>query len=73
MLYEVITGTFFSVLLAHFIYHNDRLTLNKVVGCLIGFAGVMVVNFRPDLLDFNFTLLGEGFVVIAAFISYNFV
>jgi len=62
------TGTFFSVLLAHFIYHNDRLTLNKVVGCLIGFAGVMVVNFRPDLLDFNFTLLGEGFVVIAAFI-----
>ena len=62
------TGTFFSVLLAHFIYHNDRLTINKVVGCLIGFAGVMVVNFNRDLLDFNFTLLGEGFVVIAAFI-----
>ena len=62
------TGTFFSVLMAHFIYRNDRLTLNKVVGCLIGFAGVMVVNFSHDLLDFNFTLLGEGFVVIAAFI-----
>ena len=62
------TGTFFSVLLAHFIYHNDRLSINKVVGCLIGFAGVMVVNFNKDLLDFNFTLLGEGFVVIAAFI-----
>ena len=62
------TGTFFSVLMAHFIYRNDRLTLNKVAGCLIGFAGVMVVNFSHDLLDFNFTLLGEGFVVIAAFI-----
>ena len=62
------TGTFFSVLLAHFIYRNDRLNLNKVAGCLIGFAGVMAVNFSPDLLDFNFTLLGEGFVVIAAFI-----
>ena len=62
------TGTFFSVLLAHFIYHNDRLSLNKVLGCLIGFAGVMVVNFNRDLLDFHFTLLGEGFVVIAAFI-----
>ena len=62
------TGTFFSVLLAHFIYHNDRLSLNKVLGCLIGFAGVMVVNFNKDLLDFHFTLLGEGFVVIAAFI-----
>ncbi len=62
------TGTFFSVLMAHFIYHNDRLSRNKVLGCLIGFAGVMVVNFNRELLDFHFTLLGEGFVVIAAFV-----
>jgi drug/metabolite transporter (DMT)-like permease len=62
------TTTFFSVLLAHFIYHNDRLNARRVAGCLIGFAGVMVVNFKPELMDFNFTLLGEGFVVIAAFI-----
>lgn len=62
------TGTFFSVLLAHFIYRNDRLSLNKVIGCLVGFAGVMVVNFSKDLLDFDFSLLGDGFVVIAAFI-----
>ena len=61
------TGTFFSVLLAHFIYHNDRLSLNKVLGCLVGFLGVMVINFNRDLLDFDFTLFGEGFVVIAAF------
>jgi len=62
------TGTFFSVLLAHFIYHNDRLSINKVLGCLVGFAGVMLVNFNPALLDFHFTLIGEGFVVIAAFV-----
>lgn len=30
------TGTFFSVLMAHFIYQNDRLSRNKVLGCLIG-------------------------------------
>jgi drug/metabolite transporter (DMT)-like permease len=63
------TGTFFSVLLAHFIYRNERLSFNKALGCLIGFAGVMVVNFNQDLLDFSFSLLGEGFVVIAAFIQ----
>ena len=62
------TGTFFSVLLAHFIYHNDRLSFNKAIGCLIGFVGVMVVNFSRGSLDFHFTLLGEGFIVIAAFI-----
>ncbi|MCB5308942.1 DMT family transporter [Yersinia massiliensis] len=62
------TGTFFSVLLAHYIYQNDRLTFNKVIGCILGFAGVMVVNFGSDLMDFNFSLMGEGFVVLAAFI-----
>lgn len=62
------TGTFFSVLLAHFIYKNDRLSFNKMLGCVVGFAGVMVVNFSEGLLSFDFTLLGEGFVVIAAFV-----
>ncbi|MFC5519716.1 DMT family transporter [Polaromonas jejuensis] len=62
------TGTFFSVLLAHFIYKNDRLSFNKALGCVVGFVGVMVVNFSEGLLSFDFTLLGEGFVVIAAFV-----
>lgn len=62
------TGTFFSVLLAHFIYQNDRLSWSKLTGCTVGFVGVMVVNFNKDLLDFHFTLMGEGFVVLAAFI-----
>ncbi|TQI79403.1 drug/metabolite transporter (DMT)-like permease [Serratia fonticola] len=62
------TGTFFSVLLAHFIYNNDRLSMNKMIGCVLGFAGVMVVNVNSQLMDFSFTWLGDGFVVIAAFI-----
>ncbi len=62
------TGTFFSVLLAHFIYHNDRLSYNKALGCIVGFLGVMVVNFGAGLLTFDFSLLGEGFIVISAFV-----
>lgn len=62
------TGTFFSVLLAHWIYHNDRLSHGKLFGCVVGFAGVMVVNLGKGSLDLDFTLLGEGFVVIAAFV-----
>lgn len=61
------TGTFFSVLLAHCIYKNDRLSFNKALGCTVGFIGVMVVNFSDSLLSFDFTLQGEGFIVIAAF------
>jgi len=61
------TGTFFSVLLAHFIYQNDKLSYNKTLGCVLGFAGVMVVNFNSGM-DFRFTLAGDGSVVLAAFI-----
>ena len=66
---SVLNGTvsFFGVLLAHFIYHNDRLTWAKSLGCLIGFAGVLVVNFNHDLLDFSFTLIGEGSMILSAF------
>lgn len=62
------TGTFFSVLLAHYLYKNDRLSFNKALGCAAGFAGVMVVNFGDGLLSFDFALLGEGFIVMAAFV-----
>lgn len=60
------TGAFFSVIFAHFIYKNDRLNGSKIVGCLVGFIGVMIVNFSHDLMHFNFNLYGDGFVVIAA-------
>lgn len=62
------TGTFFSVIMAHFIYINDKLTLNKILGCLLGFSGVILINFSPDLLKFTFLIKGEGFVMFSAFI-----
>nr|WP_301290357.1 DMT family transporter [Paenibacillus sp. 1781tsa1] len=62
------TTTFFSVVLAHFIYKNDKLSRNKIVGCLLGFVGVIIVNFHTDLLTFSFSFTGEGFIIIAALV-----
>lgn len=62
------TGTFFSVILAHYIYSNDKLNIQKVSGCIIGFLGVMIVNFSPELIKFSFTPLGDGFIIMAALI-----
>jgi len=62
------TTTFFSVLLAHFIYHNDKLSTRKGLGCLLGFAGVLTVNAGAGPLDAPPSLQGEGFIVIAAFV-----
>lgn len=60
-------GTFFSVFLAHYIYMNDKLSIQKITGCIVGFIGVMIVNFSTDLLNFSFNFKGEGFVIIASF------
>lgn len=63
------TGTFFSIVLAHFIYTNDKLTSNKIIGCIIGFAGVMIVNFNASLLNFSFSIKGDGFIMFSAFVA----
>lgn len=63
------TGVFFSVVVAHFIYADDRLNVRKALGCIVGFLGVVVVNLGGGgALTFDLTLLGEGFVIIAAFV-----
>lgn len=63
------TGVFFSVVIAHFLYADDRLSGRKALGCVVGFLGVVVVNLGGNgHLDFDFSLLGEGFVIIAAFV-----
>lgn len=59
-------GNFFAVLLAHFMFKNDRLNVQKAIGCILGFAGVVVCNFENGL-DMTFSLTGEGFILIAAF------
>ncbi len=61
------TAPFFSVLLAHFIYRDDRLSRGKSLGCALGFASVLAVNFNQELLGFSFRLVGEGSVILSAF------
>ena len=61
------TGTFVSIILAHFIYKNDKLNFNKVVGCLSGFLGIIVVNLNGESLGAGaVTFRGEGFIMLAA-------
>lgn len=63
------TGTFVSIILAHFIYKNDRLNFNKITGCIIGFLGVIIINLSGESLGGgSVTFRGEGFIMIAAII-----
>lgn len=62
-------STFFAVTLAHFIYRNDKLNRFKVIGCIAGFAGVVVVNLGVGGMEASFSFQGEGFIILAALSS----
>ena len=46
------------------------MTGRKVAGCVLGFAGVVVINLMGNSLDMGFKLTGEGFILIAQ-LSYG--
>lgn len=56
---------FFPIIIAPFFFKKDRLTIQKIAGCVIGLIGIVVINFNGDSLA-GFRLTGEGFVLIAA-------
>lgn len=57
------TQTFFALLLAHALLENDRLTRRKTLGCVLGFAGVLVLGLGG--LD-GFRLHGDGLILLSA-------
>ena len=59
------TGTLFTVILAHFFYREDKLTNQKIIGLILGFIGVVLVNLNGGLGG-GFSLMGEGFLLIAS-------
>lgn len=61
-------GVFLLVLLACLFYKSDRLTLRKVLGCGIGFLGVLVLNIGGGDAG-AFSLLGDGMIVLNALCS----
>lgn len=60
-------GNFFAVILAHFCFVSDRLNFTKVTGCALGFAGVVLCCLGGGSIDMSFKLMGDGFILIAAF------
>ncbi|MBE7035293.1 MAG: DMT family transporter [Ruminococcaceae bacterium] len=63
------SNTFFSILIACLIYRQEKLTVKKILACILGFAGIILVNLNGLDLTFNFT--GDCFVLFAA-VAYAF-
>ncbi len=62
------SSAFFIVLLAAFVFKTEKITAKKVLACLLGFLGIILVNLNG--LDFNMGM-GDLFVIIST-LSYAF-
>ncbi|SHI15970.1 DMT family transporter [Sporanaerobacter acetigenes] len=60
------TSTFFAVILAHFFYEEDKLDIRKIIGVVLGFIGVSIVNMSGNGIHGGFTFTGDGFVIISS-------
>ena len=62
-------ATFFVVIFAHLLFPDDRMTMQKIIGCCIGFAGVFLITFEGGGLGGGFALTGEGFIMLSTLSS----
>ena len=63
-------GNFIAILMACLLVKNEKMTGRKLAGCILGFAGVVIINMAGGSMDMGFRLTGEGFVLIAQ-LSYG--
>lgn len=63
---SVIEGmsVFVCILISSLIFRLEKLTWLKITGCVLGTAGIIVINLDSSLLS-GFNLTGDGFILIS--------
>lgn len=64
------SNAFVSIVAAHYMIRSERMTWKKGVGCMLGLAGVILVNLEPGGFAGGFHFLGEGMVLLCT-IAYG--
>lgn len=62
----VSSNVFFAILISAALLRQEKMTARKLVGCIVGFAGVVLINTRGGGLDLSMQWNGEGFVLLSA-------
>ena len=63
------SSAFFCVLIASLIFKQEKLTVKKIFACILGLAGIIIINIQGLELTMNF--LGDGFVIFST-VAYAF-
>ena len=64
-------NVFIAILVSSLIFHYEELGKEKIIGCMIGFAGVVLINLNGSGMEGGMSLFGEGFILLST-VSYAF-
>ena len=64
-------STFVAIFVAGFLFHQEKVTARKMLGCLVGFAGVVLVNVAGNGMDLHFTVNVDGAILLST-VAYAF-
>ena len=60
-------GSFLLILLSCAFFSDDQMSWKKALGCILGFAGILIMNAAPgEMLFANVSLLGDGMTLLNA-------
>lgn len=62
-------NVFVAIIVSGFIFHQENVTAKKMLGCLVGFAGVVLINMNG--MNFQMSLSGEGAIFLST-VAYAF-
>ena len=58
-------SSFVAILVAACVFRMEKLTGRKIIGCLLGFAGVVIISLAGGAASAGFSFNGEGFILIS--------
>lgn len=64
-------NVFVALIVSCLIFQMEKITAAKIIGSVIGFAGVVIINVSKGDLAGGLTLKGEGFILIST-VAYAF-
>lgn len=64
-------NVFVALIVSCLIFRMEKITAAKIIGSIIGFAGVVIINVSKGDLTGGLTLKGEGFILIST-VAYAF-
>lgn len=63
------SNVFFAILISCLFFHDETLGKFKLLGVVLGFAGVVLINLNGTGFDHSMSFMGEGFMLLST-LSY---